>query len=90
MVYPAVKSLLLKRQPLARKHLFVSEPSMMSDDHSGHTHAQSVVSASSQTLRSVKKKSTSIKSKQVGVKKASASKSSARRSAPAQRKNRSS
>ncbi|MEY2781261.1 MAG: polyhydroxyalkanoate depolymerase, intracellular family protein [Pseudomonadota bacterium] len=59
MVYPEVRAFLLKRQPLARKHLFVSEPSMMSDDHSGGSHAQTVVAKGAKALQTPRQRSAS-------------------------------
>jgi len=53
-VYPTVKAFLAKRQPLAKKHLFVAEPSMMSDDHSGAGHAQVMVAKRAKAAQSAK------------------------------------
>ena len=87
MVYPEVRAFLLKRQPLARKHLFVSEPSMMSDDHSGGSHAQSVVAKAAKSSRTgAKNVRQSAQTAKVGRAKATAN--SAKTRSTAKRKTR--
>ncbi len=87
MVYPTVKAFLEKRQPLAKKHLFVAEPSLMSDDHTGAGHAQSVLSklakkpgAASRTTAKKAAPSRTAKSARPAAKRASKSTPSARKS----------